>query len=93
MLEAGRRALLLQFEAVVTHLAEERGIQAALDEILVLVDHILLAMDPNHPDVARASAILGQAMRQLRSITDDHPLVRYGILPSGYRPQPAAAAA
>lgn len=89
---AYRRALRLQFEAVVADAAEERGVQAALDAVWEPMDTILRAMDPSHPDVVRASAMLDEAMRQLRSLTEGHPLVRYGILPSGYRSPGAEAA-
>ena len=90
---AYRRAMRLQFEAVVTHVAEERGVQAALDEVSEPLDAILSALDRSHPKVARAAEMLGEAMGQLRSLTPDHPLVRYGILPSGYSQLPEAKAA
>ncbi|MEE7457471.1 hypothetical protein MPAR168_04665 [Methylorubrum populi] len=82
---ARAQALRLQFEGVAAEVAEERGVQAALDAVAGPLAVILRAVDRGHPTFARAVTLLHRAVRDLKSIDDTHPLVRYDILPSGYR--------
>ncbi|MEN3230243.1 hypothetical protein PUR21_21810 [Methylorubrum rhodesianum] len=89
---ARAQAMRLQFEAVAAEAAEARGVQAALDAVAGPLAVVLHAIDREHSDVVRAIALLDRAVRDLKSIDDAHPLVRYGIVPSGYRAPVATAA-
>lgn len=89
---ARAQAMRLRYDAVVADTAEEHDVQAALDTVAAPLAVVLRAVDRRHSNVERAIALLNRAVRELLSIDHGHPLVRYGILPSGYQAPDACAA-
>lgn len=72
----------LQFEAVLANVALDHGIPKALAAIKAPLWLVWSAVDREHPDVVKGSALIHQALRDISSIDGDHPLIRYGIIPT-----------